>query len=375
VPACHAVFPFDAPPSPDVGADDSGVDVNIDLNIDLESVVDGPDHLDLGTSHDLATVKDLTTADSPQPGTVTTLAGTGVAGYKDGPAYQAQFNQPAGIAVDSAGTLYVVEEGNYAVRMIAGGVVSTIAGQGTTPGYKDGPASTAEFNQLGGIAIDSAGKLYLAGFSNNRIRVLHNGQVTTLAGNGSSTSVDGPAPSASFNHPHDLVVDTTGAVYVAEMSGNRVRKIAKGQVTTFAGSGVLGDTDGPVASAEFTLPTGIDLDGSGGLVVAEQSRLIRRIANGQVSTLAGKQNEFSDPEDVVLGPGGVFYIADFGGHSIKKLENGQVTILAGDPSEPAFKDGTLSQARFYKPHGLAVGPKGELYVADYENHAIRVLWP
>ena len=200
---------------------------------------------------------------------VADVAGSGAAGYADGASAVAKFFDPMDVAVDSKGNVYVADQLNDRIRLIAGGKVSTLAGSGTG-GFKDGAAATAQFSDPSGVAVDSKGNVYVADQNNDRVRLIAGGKVSTLAGSGTIGFKDGPAASAQFDTPIDLVVDTLGTVYVADQNNHSIRVITGGTVKTLAGDGYTGYKDGPVAVAQFNFPTGVALGPSGKLYVADQ---------------------------------------------------------------------------------------------------------
>ena len=193
--------------------------------------------------------------------TVGTLAGDGKAGLYDGAASEAHFWGPADVAVDGNGTAYVADYANNCIRSIAGGQVYTFAGDGW-PAYENGPAKTASFNNPGGVAVDSAGAVYVGDSSNHRVRVIKAGYVDTLAGDGANTYVDGPAAYASFSGPTGVAVDSAGTVYVADSGNNRIRVIKNGLVDTLAGDGTPTLNNGTGTTASFKYPHGLALDSS-----------------------------------------------------------------------------------------------------------------
>ena len=210
---------------------------------------------------------------------VSTLAG-GPAGYADGTCAAAQFNGPSGVAVDLNGNVYVADSFNNCIRIITvRGMVSTLAGS-VTAGYADGQSAAAQFNRPSGVALFSRstvngnvnGNLYVADQGNNRIRRISplGGYVGTLAGNGGGGYADGFYTDASFNNPIGVAVDGSGNVYVADQGNNRIRKITPvGVVSTLAGSGTQGGINGTGASAQFNGPSGVAVDGSGTVYVAD----------------------------------------------------------------------------------------------------------
>ncbi len=224
-------------------------------------------------------------------GSTTTFAGSGVAGYKDGPGSQAQFQEPAGIAVDHSGNVYLADRGNNRIRKILpDGTVSTLAGSGVK-GWADGSGTSARFNGPAGVATDAAGDVYVADMGNHRIRkITRDGKVSTLAGTGKAGFIDAAAAEARFDFPAGVALDAAGNVYVADSYNQRIRKITSdGRVVTLAGSGTAGFIEGSGAVAEFNLPLGVAVDANGLVYVADfTNRRIRLITpDGNVSTLAG----------------------------------------------------------------------------------------
>lgn len=223
-------------------------------------------------------------------GLVTTLAGTGASATLNGPLATAQFEGPTDVALDYQGNLYVTD--NYCVRKITATTVSTFAGTGTL-GYVDGPATTAKFGSLQGIAVSPQGVLYVSDYENACIRkIMPDGTVSTLAGSGQRGFADGPSRTARFNSPEGMVLDGEGNLFVADFGGQRIRKIAPdGSVSTFAGTGQRGHADGAGSSAQFSGPTGLAIGDRGNLYVADLgNNCIRKITPaGEVSTIVGSR--------------------------------------------------------------------------------------
>lgn len=209
-------------------------------------------------------------------GVVSTLAGSGVAGFADGAGNAAQFASPYGIAVNSAGQIYVTDRDNRRVREITpGGVVSTLAGA-SSPGFADGAGSNARFSYPRGIAVDTSGQIYVADSNNSRIRkITPSGVVSTLAGGASSGFADGVGTVARFSTPYGVAVDVQSNVYVANMGNNRIRKVTpNGIVTTIAGSGIAGNVSGVGLEAQFKSPQGVAVDAQGIVFVADSTNHI-----------------------------------------------------------------------------------------------------
>ena len=214
-------------------------------------------------------------------GFVTTLAGSGAPGSTDGIAPLASFYYPTGIAVDASGTIYVADQRNNKIRKITpSGVVSTFAGSGSA-GFSDGPSLSARFFYPTGIAVDAYGNVYVSDQNSSVIRkITPSGFVTTIAGSGGLGSTDGIGTAASFAYPTGIAVDASGTIYVADQRNNKIRKItSSGVVTTLAGSGTSGSTDGIGTAASFYYPTGITIDANRNLYIADQrSNKIRKIS-------------------------------------------------------------------------------------------------
>ena len=212
---------------------------------------------------------------------VTTFAGSGSAGSADGTGTAASFYKPSGVAVDGSGNVYVAEYYNHLIRKItSAGVVTTLAGSGSA-GSANGTGTAASFYRPYGVAVDGNGNVYVADYYNHLIRKITSaGVVTTLAGSGSQGSADGTGTAASFYNPSGVAVDGSGNVYVADRSNHLIRKITSADVvTTLAGSGSQGSANGTGTAASFTLPYGVAVDASGNVYVADSgNNLIRKIA-------------------------------------------------------------------------------------------------
>ncbi len=324
-------------------------------------------------------------------GVVTTLAGTPGSGNTDGTGAAARFNQTTGVAVDSGGTMYVVDSSNDLIRKVtAAGVVTTLAGSPGNAGSADGTGSAALFNFPFGITVDGAGNLFVTDTGNNTIRkVTQGGVVTTVAGTaGSAGSANGTGSAALFNVPIGIVADGNDNLYVAEQQGQTIRKITSaGVVTTLAGlAGSTGSTDGSGSAARFDLPAGITMDGSGNLFVADATNaLIRKVTTaGAVTTIAGlpanpgsadgtgSAARFFFPVGIAADATGNLYVADSSNDSVRKVtQAGVVTTLGGTPGIFGSADGTGPAALFSNPEGIAVDTLGNVYVADTNNGTIR----
>lgn len=208
-------------------------------------------------------------------GTLNTFAGGGVAGFVNGSVNSAQFNKPHAVAVDLQGNVYVADTDNHCIRRISNGVVSTFAG-GSGVGLVNGSANSAQFNSPAGIAVDAQGNVYVT--DANCIRKISNGVVTTFAGSSEAGLVDGFANNAKFNNIIGIAVDAQGNVYVTDMNNHCIRKIANGVVTTIAGNGVAGYADGIGNLTQFKYPSSIAVDVNGNIYVSDTHNLrIRKL--------------------------------------------------------------------------------------------------
>jgi hypothetical protein len=322
----------------------------------------------------------------------TTLAGLADnPGSSDGTGSAAQFNNPYFVALDTAGNVYVADTDNHTIRKVTpAGVVTTVAGLAGISGGADGTGSAARFYRPAGLAVESAGNLYVADSQNHTIReVTPAGVVTTLAGlAGNSGSSDGTGSAARFRIPGDVALDSAGNLVVADVFNHTIRKVTPaGVVTTLAGlAGNPGSADGTGSAARFNEPTGVAVDSAGNTYVADfYNYTIRKVTPaGVVTTLAGLAGSpgstdgmgsaarFFHPNDVALDSAGNLLVADAFNHAIREVTlAGVVTTLGGLAGNPGSVDGMGSAARFYYPYGVAADSTGNVYVADSSNDTIR----
>jgi hypothetical protein len=331
-------------------------------------------------------------------GVVTTFAGSvGVAGSTNGTGTAALFNKPRGVAVDANNNVYVADSGNDVIRKITpAGVVTTLAGSPGVAGSNDGSATAARFNQPAGIAADTFGYIYVSDTLNDTIRrISASGAVVTLAGAaGQYGSNDGVKSAARFNGPVGLSVDGNGNIFVADTSNNTVREVsASGLVSTVIGAGNnRSNRDGNGSAAQFNSPDGVAVDLNGNVFVGDTAdETIRKISpTGVVTTLAGSPGmsgtadgtgsaaRFFHPTCLAIDASDNIYVADTGNNSIRKVTpDGVVTTFAGlsGPNNFGSADGTGTAARFYGPTGIAVDGAGNVYVGDTSNETIRKITP
>jgi sugar lactone lactonase YvrE len=340
-------------------------------------------------------------------GAVTTLAGTSGQGFADGTGAAARLYYPEDLAIDGNGNLYVADEENCTIRKVTpAGVVTTIAG---TPGYigsADGTGPAAQFYYPYGVALDGNGNLFITDQGNQTIRklVLSTGAVTTIAGSpGVQGSTNGTGSAALFYFPAGIAADSNDNLYVSEQRNFDIRMITSaGVVTTLAGTpGAIGHQDGTGPAAGFDAPAGVLLDGKGNLFVADLANATIRkivISTGVVTTFAGiptiqgdldgpaASAQFGGPSGMALDASGNMYVADWKNNTIREISAaGVVTTLAGTtpailpphsppvPPQDLYANGTGSAALFDQPFDVVVDKSGNLFVTDARyNDAIRM---
>lgn len=311
-------------------------------------------------------------------GTVTTFAGS-MAGNADGKGLSALFNHPLGTVVDAAGNLYISDSYNCSIRKITpDGTVTTVAGSGSL-GSTDGIGSAASFYAPAGLAIDASGNLFVADMGNNLIRkITPTGVVTTFAGSGSAGYTDATGTNASFSAPSALAFGTDGSLYVADNGTGLVRKITPGGVvTTLAGNHTQGYINAVGTSASFNSPSGIAIDATGNIYVAEpQNRAIRKIAtDNTVTTFIGGPDStvaapIGVPQAIAIDAANNMFITDGNGRVLEISKDHVLSVVAGS-NATGTTDGAGSSAMFSSPAGIAVGTNGIIYVADMNNNRIR----
>ncbi len=351
-------------------------------------------------------------------GQLVRFAGTGRRGFSgDGAqADAAQLNDPTGVAIDGAGTVYITDSNNHRVRRVTtDGIITTVAGSGVAGNTGDkGPAVSAQLNTPVAVAIAGTGQLYILDLGNNRIRrVSPEGIITNFAGTGAvgATGDNGQAVNATFSNPTSLALNAAGDLLVADAGNNRIRRISDGIVRTL----VAGD---------LNFPDGVRADAAGNIYISDSGnfRIVKVTPGGTVTTVAGSRSQgFSGdgaaatsamlnyPNDVAIGPGGTLYIADSANARIRAVSPaGVISTFAGSDVQPqifspdavsvaasgtvyytdSFRNRVFSitpggvvtvvagdDGQLSAPLGLALDATGNLYIADSGNHAIRKVTP
>ena len=330
--------------------------------------------------------------------TISTIGGNGVFSYSGdgGPASSAQLNTPQAVAVDSSGNLYIADTVNNVVRKVtASGAISTIAGNGTQGSAGDGGAATAaQLNKPQGIAVDSGGNIYVADTQNARVRKISGGNITTVAGSGTPGygGDGGSATAAQLYVPIGIAVDSAGNLYIADFTNNRVRKVsAGGVISTVAGNGNSGYSGdgGSAVNATLNGPTDVAVDSNGNLYIADlNNNAVREVSGGNISTVAGNglpgvagdggpatAATVGNPTGIAVDSAGNLYIGS-GSATVRKVYAGTgfIVTIAGNGSRGYTGDGGPAVAgELNGPVALTVASNGNVYVADSANNAIRLL--
>jgi uncharacterized protein (TIGR03437 family) len=343
-------------------------------------------------------------------GIISTLAGSGTPGFRDGPAATARFLTPVGLAVDSAGDVFVADVNNGLIRKISpGATVSTVAG---TPIFgfagDGGPALQAQFRFAEGVAVGGDGDLYLVDTGNFRIRVVSaDGTINTAVGTGAfQNTPDGtPAANATLSGPLLLSFDPSGSLLIADGGDYTVKRVnADGRIQTIAGFGVQGvglgqgsvyalNFAGPATDTLLFTPRQAVADANGNIFISDQnvSVVYRITPDGNLNLYAGQvgvptyggdnipatNSSLAAPQGLALDQGGNLYIADPADNRIRRVStSGIITTFAGTGKAGFSGDGgPATQATLSFPQSIAFDPKGNLIIADRVNNRLRMVTP
>ncbi len=326
---------------------------------------------------------------------------TGYFGYSGdgGAATSAELWWPMGVAVDSAGDIYIADTFNDVIREVnTSGIINTIAGNAGlltgTYGGDNGPATSADLSFPVDVSLDGSGHLFIADYGNDRIREvnLSSGAIATVAGGGLVDN--GPGASTALDGPAAMVADTSGRLDIADYANNCVRQLnlTTGLMTTIAGIGISGDNgdSGQATAAALDWPTAVAVNAAGGLFIADEyGQRVRdvNLATGVITTIAGDGTagytgnngpatsaELDDPTGIAVDAAGNLYIADAANNCIREvnLASGTITTIAGDGTAGYSGDnGPATSAELDDPTGVAVDNAGHLFIADEGNDRIR----
>jgi len=332
---------------------------------------------------------------------IATLAGNGTAGCggDGGPVERALLNWPRDVALDAGGVLYIADTLNHRVRRIdIEGIITTVVGTGSN-GYSGdgGPAISAQLAAPRGVAVAADGCLYVSDTENHCVRRIGpDGCIDTIAGTGTpgSGGDGGRAADAQLSWPSAIAVGRDGSVYVADSGNHRVRRIGPdGRVTAVVGtdeSGCSGD-GGPAADARLSGPRGLAVSPDGNLYVGDTgNHRVRKVSlDGMICTVAGTGDEgregdggpatgarLSAPRGLAVGPDGELVIADCGNSLIRQVTpDGMIVTLAGNGTEGYSGDGgPATSAQLADPHGIIVSKDRTIYAAEPRNSCVRKSW-
>lgn len=333
---------------------------------------------------------------------VKTIAGTGKAVYAGdgGAAVQAGVGGPFGLVVGPDGALYVCETTNHVVRRVdrKTGRISTVAGCGKK-GYAGdgGPATEARLNEPYEVRFDAAGNMFFVEMRNHVVRRVDakTGRISTVAGTGKPgfSGDGGPAVKAALRTPHSIALDSAGNLYICDIGNHRVRRVnlKTGRISTFAGTGRRKPTpDGaPLKGTPLNGPRALDFDGKSSLYLALRegnavyridlkTRTLHHVAGTGRKGYAGdggdaKKALLSGPKGIAVGPHGDVYLADTESHTIRVIRrrSGTIETLVGDGRRGNGPDGPPRKCRLSRPHGVFVDRQGTVYIGDSGNNRVR----
>jgi hypothetical protein len=306
---------------------------------------------------------------APVTGVIFTAAGNGSFGYfGDGAAATAaSLNAPTSMAVDAHGDIFIADAGNNVIREVTpNGIITTVAGTGTA-GYSGdhGAATAAELNDPIGVAVDASGDLFIADSGNDVIReVTPNGIITTIAGTGTAgyTGDNGQATAAELDDPTGIALSSSGNLYIADSANNVIREVSGSVISTIVGT-----------SAMLNDPQGVAVDSSGNLFIADSgNNIIRELSGGTLTTIVGAAAMLNDPRGLAVDASGNLFIADSGNNVIREFSGGALSTVAGTGTAGYSGDGgAATAATLDNPSGVALNAQRGLLIADSGNNAVR----
>ena len=340
---------------------------------------------------------------SPSTGSIETVAGTGQAGYSGdgGQATAAGLDQPFHCDLDHERNLYIAEAANHCVRRLdlRTGVITTVAGRGRA-GYSGdgGPATEATMNEPYAVQVDRNGDLYIVDRLNAVVRRVDAGtaDISTVAGTGAKgyAGDGGPGTQAQMREPNDCYLDGNGGLLIADIQDQRVRRLdlRSGTISTFAGTGEkIGSGDGgPASEAGINGARAVCGDGQGNIYICErEGNSVRKVdRGGTITTVSGTgekgysgdggpaaQATFNGPKAIRCDGAGNIYVVDTENHSVRRIDSasGVVTTVAGGRRGGGGDGGPATMAEMDRPHGCVVDESGNIFIADSNNHRVRVV--
>ena len=367
---------------------DGGAATSAQFSAPVGVAVDGSGNLYIADSGGNSRIRKVTVS----TGNISTVAGGGASLGDGGAATSARLISPRDVAVDGSGNIYIPTGGRIRKVTASTGNISTVAGTGTGGFSGDGGAATSARLRPNNVAVDGSGNIYISSSSNHRIRKVtaSTGNISTVAGSGTAYSGDGAAAASAHLHdPVGVAVDGSGNLYIADRGNERIRKVtaSTGNISTVAGGGSsLGD-GGAATSAWLNLPNGVAVDGSGNIYIPTGGRIRKVTAStGNISTVAGTgtagysgdggaaTSARINSAGVAVDGSGNIYIASTSNNRVRKVDasTGNISTVAGTGTAGSSGDGgAATSARLNNPQGVAVDASGNIYIADRHNNRIR----
>jgi streptogramin lyase len=340
-------------------------------------------------------------AGSLSAATISTFAGTGEKGYSGdgGKATNAQINAPFGIVRGQDGALYICDTFNHAIRRVKDGRISTVAGTGEKGYSGDGGLATkAQLNEPYEVRFDRAGHMFFVEMRNHLVRRVDakTGCISTVAGSGRSgfSGDGGSATKARLKSPHSIQFGPEGQLYICDIGNHRIRRVdvKTGDITTFAGTGERKRTpDGAhIAGTPLNGPRAIDFVGHQMWLALREGNAVYRLdlKKGTIHHEAGtgkkgftgnggpaKLATLSGPKGIAIGPGGNVYLADTESHSVRMInrKTGRLELIAGDGKKGDGPEGDPLKCRMDRLHGIFVDENGDIFIGDTNTHRVRVI--